>query len=146
MFAPVAFHIFSSYFTEITDIGSLVIHRIGIQNFFIATGDIHTNAVLVARDRREVTDYDNAFAIGASALKSEDRIRGIVHHKPIKAFRRIIKFEKRTILLLNTVQVFHQFQHAFVPTTTDVFVQQKPIQTFFVIPFAPLCKFIAHKQ
>lgn len=69
----------------VADIAATVVMRICIEDFVIATRTADTDAIMLARDRRKVTDDDHFTALFVTAGKGENRVLMIVDHQPFEA-------------------------------------------------------------
>ena len=68
----------------------------------------------------------------------------VVHHQPLKAVRVEVQLVQRFVVAIGQVQVTDQTLYAVVPVVRAF--QQMPVKAGIVVPFAPLRKFVAHKQ
>lgn len=99
----------------VTGIATVVMHRIGIEDFTPFARLIDTEAIAVARYWRKIADNDNFVAGLVTTNKNQHRTFFIVNHQPFKTIAVKVEFMQRLVMAISMVQVTHQTLHPVVP-------------------------------
>src|SRR5471030_3351323 len=144
MFTLMLADIFTVDCAGVADVAAVVEMRIGVKNFAIHPRSADANAVVGARNRREITDDNHLTGVFIAAGKGKNRVGVIVDHQPFKTARIEIQLIQRRVVAIRMVEIAYQMLNTGVPAIR--IVKQMPVKAGVEIPLAPLRKLAAHKQ
>src|SRR5579862_1916100 len=125
------------------DAAAAIARIVRVEYFAIRMARRHTDAIILAHDRREIDDNDDVVACFAAAtLERYDACAAVRTIDPFEAGTLVIELVKRTPAAYENIQVADKGHDALVKGVSE----QMPIEASVVIPFALLTELIAHEE
>src|SRR5580704_7445639 len=129
--------------TSVSLIAATIESRVAVENLAIDTRSRNADAITGAHDRRKIAYADELSATGRRDTHEGDHVLiGIVVIDPLETRRLVVFFAQRRLGAIDTVEIADQALNAAMVGL----VEQIPIETGVVIPFAPLAKLSPHKE
>ena len=116
---------------------------VAVEDFPVVSAGGNADPVILAHDRREVTDHDDGvFGVLGPAQERDHAVFPVVQLEPFVPLPLEVDLVQSGLRLVERVQVAHQTEDALVIAP----LEQVPVEAFVVVPFTPLRDLAPHEE